>query len=292
MKVKYAREIELARMRCAMEAAEQIGKTRRGENGEMLFSRTVCGQDTLSNEVEVAKKQMKDARISYHEITPAEAFGLTDGDWVRVIAGKTVIAFQLINKEEGYFIGRAVPSGRMTKVKAVDSTNGWILGHTRFFLGTMTKLSEEWDLAVPRTLAEMNEYRTNLINSRKRNELIRCLERVEMKAAEGQVYVKGVQKCRDMGVADHPDLSERLAKAISPVENKMLAREADKLEKRGRQFLGYIRNNLSKYWYQKGEDVVCDMASRLSHCGCREQAQALLSELDSLKTKSPHRLFA
>lgn len=107
-------------------------------------------------------------------------------------------------------------------------------------------------------------------------EIKRWLGYVEEKAPTGYLYEKGVQTLTSLGIKDHPELNERLIRA------KKIA-EITQLKGQARTSLGYIKDNISKYWYQNGETKVNSAIASLEKHGI--DASNYKKELDDFRQK-------
>ncbi|MGE3551171.1 MAG: hypothetical protein AB7I29_14880 [Geobacter sp.] len=92
-------------------------------------------------------------------------------------------------------------------------------------------------------------------------EINKWLGYVEEKAKkEGYVYTNGTAKLRELGIASHPELYERMKAAVSLAETKQLHSEANRA-------LGYIEQNIKQYWYNNGEAKLISIMKLMRQAG-------------------------
>ena len=100
---------------------------------------------------------------------------------------------------------------------------------------------------------------------------------------DGYIYPKGIDKLKELGIKKYPELHERFKNAINKAVKDKESGKIKKLHKTAKQYLGYIDENLHKYWYKKGEEKVMEMIGELDDL--KEDTQAYKDGLDSLKAK-------
>lgn len=86
-----------------------------------------------------------------------------------------------------------------------------------------------------------------------RRQAERWLGYVEEKAADGYLYLKGVDHLRSMNVSQWPDLKARLDQAVATAHEVKKAQEAQWAREKAERWLGYVENAAAEgRRYQKG----------------------------------------
>ncbi len=117
------------------------------------------------------------------------------------------------------------------------------------------------------------------------SEVERWLGYVEgyIERGDGYLYPKGMDKLKELGIEKYPELQKRLEEAIAKAEKDGEIEKVEKLHKQARKYLGYIDENLHKYWYQKGEDKLSGFLGDLDELG--EDTTEYKDQLQALKDK-------
>jgi hypothetical protein len=108
-------------------------------------------------------------------------------------------------------------------------------------------------------------------------EIQRWLGYVEEKAKEGYLYSKGAETLISLGIEKYPEFNERFQAA-----KKLVAVNGAKNTITNN--LAYIRDNLSKYWYAKGENNVLESLKRLKDTGVDTSEYEM--KLEDLRTQN------
>ncbi len=88
-----------------------------------------------------------------------------------------------------------------------------------------------------------------------------------VKKGDGYLYPKGMEKVNELGIDNYPEMKATLDKYVSKAEYDKTRQTAKKLHRKAKDYLGYIKQNLDKYWYRKGEDRLKGFIAELDELG-------------------------
>lgn len=113
-------------------------------------------------------------------------------------------------------------------------------------------------------------------DQKKLAEIKRWLGYVEEKAPTGYLYQKGIDTLKTLGIDQHPEFKVRLDTAINTAKLTGAKAEVNK-------WLGYIEENIGKYWYSNGETKAAAAIAMLEWMG--GDGTPYRAKLDNLRTE-------
>ncbi len=189
------------------------------------------------------------------------------------------VTFAIMSKGQKWFKGKAPGKSYEVDIAINEASSGYEVGKQYSFSAvtdySVSKYGSKTTV-YPLSAKEV-ESRKGTLNTK---ELERWLGYVEEKATSGYLYANGVEKLRELHIEDHPELAARLKEARTVAKKAGLKADAEK-------WLGYIKENLSKYWYRNGEASVLEAIGAMDKAGI--DSSKYRDELNSLKEKFEER---
>jgi hypothetical protein len=182
------------------------------------------------------------------------------------------VTYKITAKGRVWFKGKlSISTGKEHQIEINNESKDFQIGQTYTFTARVKTESTKYGSTTkvfPATESEQDI-----------SEIVRWLGYVEAHAAtEGYLYKKGVDKLKEFEISKYQEYYDRLKKAVKLTE-------VTSALQRGRRYLGYIGQNLDRYWYTKGEDTVQQSIRELEKLGRADHASEIAERLSELKSK-------
>ncbi|MCK4820371.1 hypothetical protein KA005_31695 [bacterium] len=185
------------------------------------------------------------------------------------------LKYKIISKGRKYFKAKDIAKGYSAQIVINEQSKDFSPGEEYSFDGALDIQRSKYGTKVTVTPVD-SKTKEKMLSKVDSAELEKWFGYVESAADKGYVYTKGVDQLKNLNIGKDPELKSRLDKILSSVKAK-------KHHKTAEQYLGYISDNLDKYWYKNGEAKVLSAISDMKKLG--EDTSGYEKKLKDLKRK-------